>query len=486
MRRTKIIATLGPATNSSEMLEQAILAGVNLVRINMSHGDNKEREFWINKVRELSTNLKQEVGVLIDLQGPKIRVAKFKNKQVELQEGAKFTLDANLAQDQGDQNSVGIDYKELPKDLKEKDTLLLDDGKIILQVEKIVGGKIHSVVKTGGVLSSNKGLNRLGGGLSAQAITEKDKQDILFASKHEADYVALSFPRSKKDIEECRKLLVQAGSNAGIIAKIERAEALDNLEEIIAAADALMVARGDLGVEIGFAQLPAAQKQIIEQSHAAERAVIVATQMMESMICSPIPTRAEVSDVANAVVDGSDAVMLSAESATGEYPIKAIQAMDEICVAAEQQKLKQYFPDEEGIINIKQMMNNLLHKSFERTDQVVAMAAIYTANHLNVKAIIALTESGATTLWMSRISSHLPIYGVSRHSTARRKMTLFRGVYPIDLDVTKYKRWEVVREVITNLTEQGLLKSKEQVIITRGDITGIEGHTNTIKVITVE
>jgi pyruvate kinase len=337
-RRTKIIATIGPASESPEVLRELLIAGVNLVRINMSHGTIERHKNVIQHVRNIARNLNFEVGILLDLQGPKIRIARFKDSEIELTVGHKFILDASLEDNAGDVHRVGIDYKNLAKDLKNGDRLLLDDGRIVMDVIAIKGKEIHCVVQLGGKLSNNKGINRQGGGLSAEALTPKDKQDIIFAANCGVDYVAVSFPRSAADLNYARSLLTAAGSAAGIVSKVERAEAIDNLEEIILASDAVMVARGDLGVEMGFAELPAIQKRIIRMSLEFNKPVITATQMMESMNYNSIPTRAEVSDVANAVLEGTDAVMLSAETASGLYPVKAVEAMAEVCLAAERQR----------------------------------------------------------------------------------------------------------------------------------------------------
>ena len=472
MRRTKIIATIGPATENLETLKQIILAGVNVVRINMSHGTAIEREQWIKNTKQIAKELNREIGLLIDLQGPKLRIAKFKENKINLNTGNRFILDTDLNEHAGTKDAVGIYYKNLPKELKTKDVLLLDDGRLVLQVELIQDNQIHCIVQTGGELSNNKGINLKGGGLSANAITEKDKEDILIAAKYNADYVAVSFTKTANDILQVRELLKQAGHNAYIIAKIERTEAINALDDIIKAADAVMVARGDLGVEIGFAELPALQKRIIAKALELDRIVITATQMMESMINNPIPTRAEVSDIANAVLEGTDAVMLSAETATGKYPLEAVQNMAQICVSAEKQKSTQ----------ISQLR---IKSKIKRTDEAIAMATMYTANHLDVTAIIALTESGSTPLWMSRVSSGIPIYGVSRNKHALGRMTLYRDVYPIEFDVTRFKYWEAVREVLTTLKKRGILNVNDRVIITRGDILGVEGRTNSMKIVSI-
>ena len=379
-RRTKIVATLGPATNTPEMIDGIIEAGVDVVRLNFSHGDPQEHVELAEIVRNRARAYGRQVGVLADLQGPKIRVARFKNDKVVLEKDAQFVLDANLDSNAGDSEQVGVDYKQLPQDVQRGDTLLLDDGRIILWVDHVDDQRIVCKVVIGGELSNNKGINREGGGLSAEALTEKDKKDIITAAEMQADYIAVSFPRSAEDIHYARKLLRDAGGHGGIIAKIERAEALDVLDEIIEASDAVMVARGDLGVEVGDAALPPIQKHIIQRARILNRVVITATQMMESMITNAIPTRAEVFDVANSVLDGTDAVMLSAETAVGANPVKVIEAMDRICLKAEQQR------------EIR-VSGHRLDTQFERMDEAIAMGAMYMANHLNVKAIAALTDT---------------------------------------------------------------------------------------------
>lgn len=474
LRRTKIIATIGPASEAPDVLRKLVLAGVNLVRINMSHGTVERHAKVIDNIRALSAELDLEIGILVDLQGPKIRVAKFKDGEIELLGGDKFILDAAWDDNAGNKQRVGIDYKNLAKDLNAGDRLLLDDGRIVMDVESITGTEIHCIVQLGGKLSNNKGINRQGGGLSAEALTAKDKQDILFAAKYAVDFVAVSFPRAAADIEMARKLLLAAGCNAGLIAKIERTEAVAALEEIIEASDAVMVARGDLGVEMGFAELPAIQKIIIDSSRNLNKAVITATQMMESMNFNSIPTRAEVSDVANAVLEGTDAVMLSAETASGLYPVKAVEAMAEVCLAAERQRETR----------ISQQQN--LDRDFKLVDEAIAMAAMYTAHHLEVKAIVAITETGLTPLLMSRIRSGIPIYGVSRNKLTRGRMTLYRGVYPVEFDITKFARWELLRAVLTELREQGTVHVGDRVIVTRGDVVGISGVANSLKIVTVD
>lgn len=472
LRRTKIIATLGPATDADGVLEGIIAAGVDLVRVNLSHGSHEAHAERIEATRQAAKKLKKEVGILLDLQGPKIRIARFKEGSVILKAGDPFILDAELDSNAGTSTAVGIDYPHLPRDLQVNDILLLDDGFIVLKVEKIIDSKIYCLVVTGGKLSNNKGINRKGGGLTAKALTEKDEHDIVFASKMKVDYVALSFPRSAEDMKATRNLLEKAHSTAGLIAKIERVEAIEALDTIIEASDAVMVARGDLGVEIGFAELPALQKHIIVRARALNKAVITATQMMESMIAQPIPTRAEVSDVANAVLDGTDAVMLSAETATGKFPEKVVAMMAEICLAAERAKNAQMHSHHRSEFKIK------------RIDETIADAAMYTANYIDAKAIIALTESGRTPLWMSRIRSGIPIYGLSRNKEARGRMTLYRGVYPIDFDVTGFPPLEVPKEAMQALIHLKAIEKGDNIILTKGDIMGkAAGGANSLQIL---
>jgi pyruvate kinase len=471
-RRTKILATLGPATDDPKMLDKVIEAGVDVVRLNFSHGTAEEHIERAERVRNRARAHGRQVGVLADLQGPKIRVECFKNGKIELSEEQEFILDPDCDPDGGDEHHVGIAYKELPNDVNRGDILLLDDGRLVFWVEKVEGNKIHCRVKMGGALSDRKGINRQGGGLSAPALTEKDKEDIKTAAAMQADYIAVSFPRCADDIKLARDLLHAAGGKGGIVAKIERTEALDALEEIIGASDVVMIARGDLGVEIGDAALPPVQKHIIKLSRSMNKVVITATQMMESMIESQIPTRAEVFDVANSVFDGTDAVMLSAETATGKYPDKAIAAMDRICLEAEKQH-----------ITIKS--DHRIDTVFGRIDEAVAMSTMYAANHLGVKAIAALTESGSTPLWMSRISSGIPIYALTGHVETRRKVTLYRGVYPVSFVPTAKDVGTVNTEAVEELRRRGVVRDGDLVIITKGDMMGVLGGTNTMKILRV-
>ena len=472
MRRTKIVATLGPATEDPRVIEAMIRAGVNVVRLNFSHGSAQEHERRAAMVREAAERADRYVGILGDLQGPKIRIDRFAGGETELSDGDPFILDASLGRDEGTRERVGLTYKDLPGDVFAGDMLLLDDGRIVLRVERVEGHCIHTRVVVGGTLSNNKGINRQGGGLSASALTDKDREDIRTAARIGVDYLAVSFPRSAEDIHLARKLLQEAGGHGGIVAKIERAEALDAAEDIMRASDAVMIARGDLGVEIGDAELPAVQKSLIHMARELNRVVITATQMMESMVQNQIPTRAEVFDVANAVLDGTDAVMLSGETATGRYPVKVVEAMSRICEVAERHPSAR-------------ISKHRMDQRFDRVDETVAMAAMYIANHLDVRAIAALTESGATPLWMSRISSSIPIYALSRSEQTLGKMTLYRGVYPVSFNTIRDSHAETNRQVVDLLLAEEVVQNDDLVILTKGDLAGVMGGTNALKIVRV-
>ncbi len=472
IRRTKIIATLGPATDSDEALAGIIKAGVDVVRINMSHGSAEEHLARAAQVRRIAGELGKEVAILVDLQGPKIRVEKFKNDSVTLEPGDIFTLDAGDSPQPGDSSRVGVTYKGLAQDVKTGNVLLLDDGLISMTVQKVTGNLIECEVLAGGVLSSRKGLNLQGGGLSIPGLAEHDIVDIPRAVEMGADYLAVSFPRNAEDMNEARKLLREAGSDACLVAKIERTEAIENLESIIDASDAVLVARGDLGVEIGDSELPGLQKRIIRLSLQQNRIVITATQMMQSMVENPIPTRAEVLDVANAVIDGTDAVMLSAETAVGKHPTKVVEAMHRVCLGAERHC--------DSNEDIKQ-----LNVRFERIDQAIAMAAMFMATNVSVQAIVALTESGSTAQWLSRVRTSVPIFALSPLASSRRRMALYRDVYPI----SHTQQWDdlnqEIAESIQTLLNLGHLKEGDRVILTSGDALGMEGGTNTMRLLQV-
>ena len=464
------MATLGPSSTSEEMLARMITAGVNVVRLNFSHGSAEDHIKRAEIVRAIAAKLNRPIGVLCDLQGPKIRIGRFELGKISLKMGDLFILDADC--ELGNQDHVGLDYKTLPQEVKEGVILLLDDGRISLLVDRVKGNQIHCVVLSGGVLSNNKGINRQGGGLSADALTKKDREDIKTAVALEADYIAISFPKSAADVELARTLVKKAGGTASIIAKIERAEAIENLEAIIEASDAIMVARGDLGVEVGDAAVPGLQKRMIRMARAQNKLVITATQMMESMISSPIPTRAEVSDVANAVLDGTDAVMLSAETAAGQYPLETVQAVHRVVMEAEKEYLSQYHAQK-------------VDQVFVRTDETIAAAAIYTAKHFKVKAIAALTQSGNAAQWLSRADAEVPIYALSPDKYARRKLTLHRGVYPYPISQDNKNKDEVLQEMEQVLLQQRVVSTGDLVLLTFGEPIGSPGGTNTLKIVKI-
>jgi pyruvate kinase len=474
MRRTKILATLGPASADKETLRAMVKAGLNAVRCNFSHGSHDDHGKRIELIREVAQEEGKTIGILADLQGPKIRVARFKNKSITLAKGATFILNADLDKDAGDEVQVGLDYKNLPHDVKKGDTLLLDDGKLIFEVIQVKGNTVHCKVIEGGVLSNNKGINKMGGGLTAPALTDKDKSDIEFiGTLPHIDYVAISFPRSAEDLLEAKALLQKAKSKAALIAKIERTEAVENIIEIIEACDGIMVARGDLAVEIGEEFVPGVQKKLIQHARTLDKIVITATQMMESMIENSSPTRAEVSDVANAVLDGTDAVMLSAETAAGKHPVKVIEKMDKICRAAELHPLTR-------------ISKHRVECYFNRVDEAIAMAAMYAANHLDVKAILAMTESGATPLWMSRISSPLPIYALTPNHSTMGKLALCRGVEPIYFNPKQHAVDQINKKAIAELLHLKAVAKNDLVLLTFGDHVGLHGGTNQLKIVCVE
>lgn len=472
MRRTKIVATLGPATTSETAMRELIKAGVNVVRVNFSHGSADDHKKSVATLRKVADEVGVVVGILGDLQGPKIRVSNFVDGSVELKKGQTFTLDIDHDAEGGTSEVVGCVYRELPDDLQIGSVLVLDDGRIVLEVSELNGGRITTKVIVGGTLSNRKGINLRGGGLSAPAITDKDREDLKTAVELDIDYLGVSFPRDAADIDHARKLLNEAGSDAAIVAKIERAEAVENIDEILEATDVIMVARGDLGVEIGDPQLPAVQKSLINKARSANKVVITATQMMESMVESPIPTRAEVFDVANAVLDGTDAVMLSAETAVGAYPDRAVTAMSRICEEAEKQP------------SVMESAHRL-HSEFDRIDESIAMATMYTANHLDVKAIGALTETGSTALWMSRISSGIPIYAVTTNPATQTRVTLYRGVYPVPFEKRLESSYEANQAVVEMLVGQQKVDDGDLVIITKGDMFGVASGTNSMKIVRV-
>lgn len=470
-RATKIVATLGPASSDPVLLEKMIRAGVNVVRLNFSHGIAQDHIDRARLVREVAQRVGREVAIMADLQGPKIRVGKFAQGKVFLEPGQKFVLDAARTE-LGDIDAVGLDYKSLPREVKAGDILLLNDGLIVITVDAVKGDAVHTTVKLGGELSNNKGINKQGGGLTAPALTAKDMDDIRTAMSFQADYVAVSFPKNATDMEMARQLCNVAAAEfnhrPGLIAKIERAEAIPRLEEILLASDGIMVARGDLAVEVGNAAVPALQKRMIKLAREHDRVVITATQMMESMITNPVPTRAEVSDVANAVLDGTDAVMLSAETASGKYPLETVIEMANICHAAEVHGGYEIEEDFSG-------------KAFKRIDQAIAMGALFTAHHMGAKAIVAMTDSGSTALWMSRHLIQVPIYALTSKVATQRKMALYRNVRPLFVD-TSADRDTALNEAESHLKSRNIVQTGDVYAITCGEPMGAPGGTNMLKI----
>ena len=468
IRRTKIVATLGPASGDAKVLARMIDAGLDVVRLNFSYGTAAEHGKRVELVRSLARRAGRAIGVLVDLQGPKIRIGRFRDGKITLRPGEKFVLDADCAS--GDQHGVGLDYKNLPNDVRPGDTLLLDDGRIVLGVTSVRGGRIACVVEMGGVLSNHKGINRKGGGLTAPALTEKDVSDIRIAAELKADFLGISFPRSGSDVRWARDLMQKAGGRSLLIAKIERAEAIPALEEILDASDGIMVARGDLAVEVGDAAVPALQKRMIRMARERNKVTITATQMMESMISNPIPTRAEVSDVANAVLDGTDAVMLSAETASGQYPIEAVSAMTRVCVEVEKEDtLAAERRHPEPPANV---------------EEAIARATVFTANNLNIKAVAAMTQSGRTVLLMSRMHASVPIYAMTSVIETRRRVTLFRGVHPVKFKGARNPERSLYMAE-DELLKRGAAQNGDFIVLTIGEPFGKAGGTNTMKIVKV-
>ncbi len=473
VRRTKVVATLGPACTTPERIEALILAGMDVARLNFSHGTAEDHRERARLVREIAARHGRYVALMGDLQGPKIRIARFTDKRIHLVEGEAFTLSRSHPLDAGNAQIVGIDYPDLTTDCRPGDELLLDDGRIVLRVDETAQDALHTTVVIGGELSDNKGINRRGGGLSAPALTDKDREDIRVAASIGMDFIAVSFPRYGRDIEQARRLVRAAGSSAWLIAKIERAEAVaddEALNDIICASDGVMVARGDLGVEVGDAELVGIQKRIIRSARSRNKLVITATQMMESMINSPMPTRAEVSDVANAVLDYTDAVMLSAETASGRYPVASVQAMARVCLGAEKHPTTR-------------SSHHRLGETFERRDEAIALSAMYAANHFpGIKAIVSLTESGHTPLIMSRIRSSVPIFALSRHAATLHRMALIRGVQAVFFDADKGAPDRVPAAVIAELVRREAVEQGDWIILTHGDFHAGTGGTNNMTI----
>ncbi|CAK4068698.1 MULTISPECIES: pyruvate kinase [Vibrio] len=473
-RRTKIVSTLGPSTDKPGILEAILEAGVNVVRMNFSHGTADDHRQRVTRVRNIAAKLGTHIAILGDLQGPKIRVSTFAEGKIHLNVGDNFTLDSALPAGQGNQDAVGLDYKALPQDVSAGDVLLLDDGRVQLKVIGVTDTEVRTKVTIGGALSNNKGINKKGGGLSADALTEKDKNDIKLAAELKVDYLAVSFPRNGEDMKYARRLARDAGLHARLVAKVERAETVateENIDDIIKASDAVMVARGDLGVEIGDPELIGVQKQLIRRARALNRTVITATQMMESMMENPMPTRAEVMDVANAVLDGTDAVMLSGETAAGKYPLETVRSMAEVCLGAEKM----------ADIN---RSSYRMEEVFESSEETISMSTMFAANHMRgIKGIITLTESGRTALMTSRLSSGLPIFALSRNEATLNLSALYRGVFPVYFDSKGDTGLVTAQAAVETLKQRGLLDDGDLVIITQGDVMDVVGSTNCMRIL---
>ena len=474
LRRTKIVATLGPATDEPGVLESMIRAGLNVVRVNFSHGDSDEHRRRVKALRETASECGRELAIMGDLQGPKIRIKRFVDGEVELAEGDNFFLDSDLGRRDGTAAGVGVAYEKLHEDVSPGNILLLADGQIALKVVDIEGTRINTLVRIGGQLSDHKGINKRGGGISAASLTKNDRENIKLAAELGMDFLAISFVRDASDVEEARQLLLDAGGHGRIVAKVERSEAVAAIDDIIRASDVVMVARGDLGVEMGYEQLTGLQKTIIRKTRRMNKVVITATQMMESMIENATPTRAEVSDVSNAVMDGTDAVMLSAETAIGQYPVEVVKAVDKVCKGAEKHTLA------------RGRTTHRLDDRFLAVDEAIAMAVMYTANHMDVKAIIALTESGSTTLWMSRIRSDIPIYAFTPHPETSRRVNMYRGVYPVAFKIKTEESHILYQEIFRTLLDNELVEENDLVIFTKGDLKGVKGSTNSMKILRVK
>jgi pyruvate kinase len=472
LKRTKIVATLGPASDDTDTLRGMINAGMDVARLNFSHGTAEDHQRRAEALRAAAELCGRAIGIMGDLQGPKIRIRRFANHSIALSDGDKFFLDSALELMDGNQEGVGVALDTIHEDVSSGDVLLLNDGLITLKVDSVDGTRIHTTVVNGGILSDHKGINLKGGGLSAAALTDIDKENIKLAAKMNLDFLAVSFVRNGEDVEEARRLLTEAGGHALIVAKVERAEAVENINSIIAAADVVMVARGDLGVEMGYAELTGIQKKLIRKTRKAHKIVITATQMMESMIQNPIPTRAEVSDVSNAVMDGTDALMLSGETAVGAYPVDAVREMSEIVIGAEKYPLP--------------ISRHRMDDHFALVDEAIAMATMYTANHMSVKAIIALTESGSTTRWMSRIRSDIPIYAFTPHVETSRRVAMYRGVYPVSFASDIDNPRALYQDIFDTLLANKLVKVGDLAILTKGEVDRISGSTNSMTVIQIE
>ena len=476
LNRTKIVATVGPASGSTDVLKEMIINGCSVFRINFSHGSHESHGESIDNIRRAAKSLQQNVAILGDLQGPKIRIGEIIGESFDIEVGQELLLDSDIPDTDGSPEGVSYLCDTLAQSCEPGRVLMLDDGRVQLEVISVSGNAIKTRVVAGSKLSSRKGLNLQGGGLAEDALTPKDLKDMAFAAKQNLDYICVSFPAKAADMEDARQKLDALGCATQLIAKLERAEVVASeavIDEMINSCDGVMVARGDLAVEVGFEAVTSYQKQIIARARRLNKPVIVATQMMESMIDSPVPTRAEVSDVANAVFDYADAVMLSAESAVGAYPIETIKTVYDVIVATEKHVLTQ-------------VSKHRVEMDFEYVDESIAMATMYLANHFKkVKAIVCLTESGSTALWMSRIKTHLPLVAMSPKDATLNRTALYKGVRPAFLQKTPGGATQF-DDVIQFMRCAVHLEKGDHVVVTFGDVVGVDGHTNTLKVLEVK
>ncbi len=466
MRRTKIVCTIGPSSEAPETIEKLIQAGLNVARLNFSHGTQEEHARKITAIREIAARLGKPVAVLQDLAGPKIRIGRFASGPIRLKPGEEFILTARDVP--GDQREVSVTYKELPGDVQAGDALLLADGALELKVKTVRGDDIFCEVVVGGELSSSKGINLPSRSIRAPILTEKDLSDFAFGLQQGVDYAALSFVRTANDVQIARDFMKQQGREVPLIAKIEKHEALKNIDAIIAAVDGVMVARGDLGVEIPLEQVPFFQRQIITKANRAGKPVITATQMLKSMVDAPRPTRAEVSDVANAILEGTDAIMLSEESASGNYPVEAVQTMARIAMETEKN-----FPFTEWTHK---------YEDEDKDEQMaVAQAACELAENVSAAALITLTQSGSTARFVAKHKPACPILAPTPNETTYRRLALVWGCLPVKLPVEEAIE-PLMKCAMRAAGATGLVKAGDTAVITAGIPLQTSGITNLIKV----
>ncbi len=463
-RKTKIVATIGPATSDPAVLRELILAGATTLRLNFSHGTYDDHLKNIRSIRQVSYELNRPVAILQDLQGPKIRLGKFENGAIDLKKGDPFTLTSRPMA--GTQEMSWITYEPLAQEVPEGSTILLDDGKVEMKVDRVdkAAGELHCTVVVGGILSNNKGVNFPGVYLSVKALTDKDRQDLMFGLDQGVDWVALSFVRNPQDVIEIKELIASAGKSTPVIVKIEKHEAIEQMEEILSLSDGVMVARGDLGVELPAEDVPILQKRLIRTANRLGIPIITATQMLDSMVSNARPTRAEVSDIANAILDGTDAIMLSNETAVGKYPVEAVQTMATIACRIEQEPLER-----ENKTDSKSITN------------AISQAVGQIAQQLDASAIMTLTKTGATARNVSKFRPKTPILAVTPHMDVARQLQLVWGVKPI-LMLDLNNAWQTFQAAVSVAQEKGLVNEGDVIIQTAGTLQGVAGSTDLVKV----